>query len=38
MLEKVDQALGRMLKRIEKYEDNHYLICITGDHTTPVSK
>jgi 2,3-bisphosphoglycerate-independent phosphoglycerate mutase len=37
MLEKVDEAVGNMLERLGNLEDNHYIICITGDHTTPVS-
>lgn len=35
MLEKLDAAVGKLIENLGNCEDNHYIICITGDHTTP---
>lgn len=35
MLEKLDAALGPFIENLGKCEENNYIICITGDHTTP---
>ena len=38
MLEKVDHVLKKLVARLGDCEENHYIICMTGDHTTPCSK
>jgi 2,3-bisphosphoglycerate-independent phosphoglycerate mutase len=41
-LEKVDAALGEMVSRLGHYIDEDkekcdFILCVTGDHTTPVN-
>ena len=37
-LEKVDRAMSILIERLAKAsnKDNQYIICVTGDHTTPI--
>ena len=38
MLEKLDDAVGKLIENLGNWEENHYIIWITGDHTTPWSE